>query len=694
MRHIYGALDSGESSALAGVRASTAEILKNIESPSTTTTASSWRDSLSAGDEGGRNNLPLTMETAHHGSQSDRQGVGRYERISRSLLSVWPCERDLRLITDAAGSAAAIPHQRMLSPYPELFRVKKPLTINVDVMPPPTAHPALIARKLLHLAVLLGHLHPVLHKQLSELSKPHRDIMRHMADAAVGLVTSRDELVGSVEGLECIILEGIHQGNIGNLRRSWLAFRRAMVIAQMMGLHRGGKSRGIKFLDPKTEAYPEYMWFRICYADRILSVMLGLPYGSPDSSFASQARMEEDLPIGRLERLHCLIGGQIIDLNNHGDPIRKFDETREIDKKLRDAAAVLGSRWWLIPNIAELHDPFDIAHGALKMSSQIFHYILVTVTHLPYMMRASSDPRFAYSRLTCVSASREVLNRFVVFRGYNQVSYVCRTIDFFSFIASMTLLIAHLEAHRASSEDNLLAHQRLGDRGMVERVLESMEEMARLNNDVLSQHSAMILRKLLAVEADAARGEYYHASTSDNEDDTQQTGTEDNAIWLSIPYFGNIRIAKDGLSKSDGPASASQQEATRSQVHPYNDTPTIPAASTAAYQVSSLDPPLSNIHTGYQFGAELPGADWQAVPMYTFDQDQVQQSISDPAPPFDSMLDTPGQQHLLVPNLNTGVDDWALQGVDMAFFDRLMRGTEVPSLEDPAAWPNNCNTPQ
>jgi hypothetical protein len=38
------------------------------------------------------------------------------------------------------------------------------------------------------------------------------------------------------------------------------------------------------------------------------------------------------------------------------------------------------------------------------------------------------------------------------------------------------------------------------------------------------------------------------------------------------------------------------------------------------------------------------------------------------------------------PPLAAGIDDWALQGVDQAFFEQLMRGNAVPEAEDWGTW--------
>ncbi len=61
--------------------------------------------------------------------------------------------------------------------------------------------------------------------------------------------------------------------------------------------------------------------------------------------------------------------------------------------------------------------------------------------------------------------------------------------DFYGATACMTLCLAHLDGHRSGSS-SFLAHQRLGDRGMMEDVLVRMSQIAKTNGDALSTQSA------------------------------------------------------------------------------------------------------------------------------------------------------------------------------------------------------------
>ena len=60
--------------------------------------------------------------------------------------------------------------------------------------------------------------------------------MRHYLATASRLVTSNDELVEFLEALECLILKAAFHCNDCNLRGAWLVNKRAIGVAQLMGL--------------------------------------------------------------------------------------------------------------------------------------------------------------------------------------------------------------------------------------------------------------------------------------------------------------------------------------------------------------------------------------------------------------------------------------------------------------------------
>ncbi|EDU47224.1 C6 zinc finger domain containing protein [Pyrenophora tritici-repentis Pt-1C-BFP] len=620
----------------------------------------------------------------------------QHERLSRYLHESLPSREDTERICKASRHSSILAHELLTMPYDTLFRNGLKTPDSLLAIPESHVHPVLIARHMLQLATFLQHLHPDLHKEIKVLSEPPRVIMERLVDIAIHHVTTNDQLLGSIESLECIMMESLYQANIGNLRRSWVAGRRAMSIAQLMGLHRSNSQSQYKVLDPKTEHYPQLMWLRIVTLDRHLCLLLGIPQGCTDRNMASETCLANDTPMGRLERRHCALMSRILERNECSPSAQHLAITREIDLELQKAARGLASKWWLPPKFntvsADLQTHF---WDMRRLLAQIFHYNLLIQLHLTYMLRVSSaESKHDYSRMTCVNASREVLSRYITLRNFNRIAYSCRTVDFIALMAAMALLLAHLDCHRAGA-DNPLAHQYLSDRAMIEQVQENMHEVNKLNSDALSAQSADLLRKLLAIEIEA--GDTRVSVSGAGNEVVQQDGStreEDGVVSVQIPYFGIIRIGRDTLTESQAAATATMHGTAPLQLDRFLATNTntnsdpihidsrvrLPS-STHLSSISHPDTPspalsLNNISSQTTPTATLP----DSSAAFTRQQHQQQQqehqqyggnlaNLSETY--FSSSLAAPWQGDF--PELAAGSEDWAFQGVDMAFFESIMR---------------------
>ena len=86
------------------------------------------------------------------------------------------------------------------------------------------------------------------------------------------LVLVDDEYMGTMEGLECAYLQGNLYSDIGQARRAWLTYRRAMTFAEICGLHR-----------QRVNTWQDMLWWGLYAADRFSSLIIGAPYSVPDS---------------------------------------------------------------------------------------------------------------------------------------------------------------------------------------------------------------------------------------------------------------------------------------------------------------------------------------------------------------------------------------------------------------------------
>ncbi|KAI1499287.1 hypothetical protein F5X99DRAFT_390403 [Biscogniauxia marginata] len=636
--------------------------------------------------------LTTSPSQPHHGlNRENEPGLNRYKGLSRALYDALPSREDVELICQAGGRISVYLTQHMRMAQSEIDRggfedVKQKLQNR----PGHDAHPVSLAKYMLSLATFLQYLHPECHHNIKDLSEPPRTMMQRLAETAISLTTTNDELLGSVEGLECVIMEGTFHANIGNLRRAWLAFRRALGLAQMMGIHRAGRHQKLNFIDPNnTEIDTRIMWFRIVYVDRFLCLMLGLPQGSLDESFASESALRGDTHVGQLERIHCVLASRILRRNDSdGFGNDDYDTTRDIDVELQKAANRLPDKWWLTPNLAGVDDQ-AVFQETLRLVQQMFHYNLLNQLHLPYMLQFDSTAdtaearcRHDYARLTCVNASRELLNRFIVFRSFNRVAFCCRSVDFFALMAGMTLLLAHLDSHRQDRTHrfagNFLAHQRSSDRAMIEQALENMTEVSRLNHDALSQESAQLLRRVLAIEVEASEGSVYRAErVTAPETDPVHFGDEKHTLCMQIPYFGLIKITHEGtISRGPPPEVPPQQcqlSIAGSFYSPSTDGDTTMTTCTSNTDITSPIQTNRTIHPGLSSLHRAPDTPRQ--------EGNMDNGFSQHLPEFSAANEFLGNQYPC-PGLTASADDWAFQGVDLAFFDNLMRGASVEGIGD------------
>jgi hypothetical protein len=62
--------------------------------------------------------------------------------------------------------------------------------------------------------------------------------------------------------------------------------------------------------------------------------------------------------------------------------------------------------------------------------TQIWYFQLESLLHLPFMLRASTERRYEYSKFTCLKASREVIDRYILLRGAKHNLFCCNVVDF------------------------------------------------------------------------------------------------------------------------------------------------------------------------------------------------------------------------------------------------------------------------
>ncbi|WAO91343.1 Zn(2)-C6 fungal-type domain-containing protein [Fusarium falciforme] len=454
-----------------------------------------------------------------------------------------PTPRDVAGVSQSMGRTSGYFMNIMILPYSQLQLYN--FRMEVPDLHAPEVHPILKAKKMLMLATNIQSLQPKSQRLSCKLSAPPATLVQQLMKAAAYVGTRTCPAV-FVEELECLILEAVLLANGGHLQHSWLVFRRLVADAQLMGLHR--RQHSVKALDSHNNLDTRFFWFRILYTERLLCLLLGLPQASTDCTMGDEAALlVEEHPVGRLERMHCVIASKLLQRN---DMETTYDqETRNIDQQIQRAAQSMPPRWWLMPNLAGISDDAQGFAETIRLTNQLFHHFLIIQLHLPYMLRPTASSKQRDSMTTCVNSSREVMVRFISFRSIQSVTFYCRAIDFFALIASMTLLLAHIDSHK-NNEGESLTHQRPSDRALIEQAMEYMDDFNKSSQDILSKRSADVIRNLLEVENQAFSK---HGPTGETKRDTHNTHSMDgHRLQLNIPNIGTVHISCDIIARHDG----------------------------------------------------------------------------------------------------------------------------------------------
>ncbi|CAI6289534.1 unnamed protein product [Periconia digitata] len=637
-----------------------------------------------------------TQYLTHTSSHSSR-----HARLSQTLYKELPSHKDCELICKASHSSYYMldeilsfqsrshNHHQNHQPSPE----------SILQRPQQHHHPVLIARYMLQLANILQQFCPDIDGEIQELSEPPQEMRDRLADLAISHVAVQDQLLGSIEGVQCVVLESMYHANCGNLRLSWAACRRSIYLAQMMGFHVADSRSQYQVLERRSESInPFYMWWRITNYDRTLSLLLGLPSGSSTGNPVADAAFVGDTPMERLERTHCVIAGRLVECKESVTKSHDLNLVQDLDRRMRVAARTVPNKWWLVPTLP--NSPTSdrrLLFGDLKqLLIQMSHYHILNHIHLPFMLRSSSEESYGSSRMACVNASREILSRFVVLRRFKRIALRCRTQDFIALMAAVTLLLAHLDNHRRCSEPvgssgtlNVLAHQYSTDRAMTEQVQECMEEINSHNSDAFCEESARLLRRLLAIDTETA--ELYAEGNDDLlmhdtlSMDHNERRPSDSTISINIAYFGVIKIARDGSITKEVP-----KPLTDPQPNP------IQPVRSATTEISSADTPFSNpnAHTSMRTSSPKSAFATYSVSGYSAEESATSIGPQDESALFGTQGGTANGIHSeqpqplpfekanfdpSMPGLTAAADDWIFQGVDMAFFDSLMSGSNRES---------------
>jgi hypothetical protein len=406
--------------------------------------------------------------------------------------------------------------QNMYKPNIELFVNKDPQSYALDMSAIAQEHSIVIARTLLHLAVCISALPPDFESsRLSHIWSLESTVENYVT-TVTSLVISSDELLCTLPGLETLLLLSIYYMNSASLRQSWLIIRRAMNLAQLMGFHRIiSRPNCSPPIDAVENA--KILWRAFVDAETYLGLHLRLPFASEEYPCADDAD-HRHIHRSKLTSL----SRQIAELDRNITP-QTYVQALALDEKLESLMKMLSKEFWDVPNVPSTARSPESAEVLERLVGQIWHFELKIFVHLPFLLRAPSDSRYEYSKITALQASRNVILRWFALRNASITQACCRFAELGLFMATVTIGLDIL-IEMGTKEKSEVQRTRGSDFAMVCRVIGELEKLSKASpREKIAARSAVIIKKIMC-SLDPARRTVQSAR-------------------LTIPYFGTIQIA-------------------------------------------------------------------------------------------------------------------------------------------------------
>lgn len=251
------------------------------------------------------------------------------------------------------------------------------------------------------------------------------------------------------------------------------------------------------------------------------TLLLGLPPAVVKNPFSGQPEGAYDSlsPEEAYIKKLSLVALRVIERNS-SDESSAYAETQQIDEALDMLKQTMPTDWWHVPSDEEymkrMHSP-DLTKEMDRLLGQLWHYQIETLVHLPFMLRSATDRRYDYSKICCLSACRELIQRWLLLRKCEDQPFICHIVDFQAF---MSAIIIFLGLMGPPTQGILDPEQRDRDRHMIDNLIKSLDNTAFACSFALGKQCAEVLKTLISTDLNGFTGN----------------------LRLKIPYFGVLTL--------------------------------------------------------------------------------------------------------------------------------------------------------
>ena len=319
----------------------------------------------------------------------------------------------------------------------------------------------------------------------------------------------------------------------GNLKSMWLTLRRAIALAELIGLpnakhnvelaegNDGSADNSSHENNRENEDAKAELWDAICATDRNAGMMFNLPSGTVSYKFP---RNESIIDNGRVSpqaynyRLSavCIKIQQLDESYVKGiSNIDSYEKVLSADHDLRVLAALPPKTWWT-----------GEERSLTEHMVQFWHHYHVARVHLRPAMMNKPDNQYSYSQSACWQACENVVRRYPVFRRSLPVGFfVCRVVDVQVFTAAVFLLLSSRLPASTQFPPSAEGFSSLGSRTLIQQAIDTLNLVSDQVGADTAREAATALLSLRALVENA-----------------DQTG--ESSLTLRIPLLGKIHIGR------------------------------------------------------------------------------------------------------------------------------------------------------
>ncbi|KAF1845171.1 uncharacterized protein K460DRAFT_311282 [Cucurbitaria berberidis CBS 394.84] len=435
------------------------------------------------------------------------------DQLHRSLTALLPLQHDADIIFESSNGWMILGNT--YSAAKEICVNRDQQSYALDMQAVARERSIIVARTLLHLAICINSLPPEFDEaRLSSMWNLEATMQNYVA-TVTSLVTSSDEQMLTLHGLETLLLLALYHVNSASLRQSWLIIRRGMNLAHLMGFQR-------IITQPDTEppipavSDAKRIWRTFVDMDRYLGLHLRLPFAADDYPLADNA----ELHLIHRSRTNA-ISRQVAELDREVSP-QAYAAALTMDEKLESIMREMPKDFWEVPNIPSTARSPESFASLDRLMVQMWHFEMKIFIHLPYLLRASQESRYEFSKVTALQASRNVLMRWFALRNAYITQACCRFAEIGVFIAAITLTL-DIVIELGTKEKSEVQKSKGTDFAMICRLIGEMEKLAKASpREKIAARTAVVLKKILS-----------------SLDPSKQPAGK---ARLCIPYFGTVEL--------------------------------------------------------------------------------------------------------------------------------------------------------